>query len=214
MKKENKHKIMQGLLIVSSFTLITAFSGCSDSSEEKAKKQQSVTSSSSAPKIEVVKNENAQEIKVEEKEKTKLQVKDGKTYYYDYNIKSEYDQYAKPANEDAAVRVKPRTSIEANMNIRSPYEEVQVSLLVRKLSKKFIVKCSACHNDYANGIIGPSLLGKDADSIFNSIADFKSGKKSNPLMNDLIKMMSEDEIREMADEVYKFNQEIKQMRNK
>ncbi len=214
MKRDNKNKIIQGLLIASSFTLITAFSGCSDSSEEKSQKKQSISSSSSTPKIEVVQNKNAQEIKVQEKEKTKLQVKDGKTYYYDYNIKSEYDQYATPANEDASVRIKPRTAIEANMNVRSPYEEVQVSLLVRKLSKKFIVKCSACHNDYANGIIGPSLLGKDTDSIFNSIADFKSGKKSNPLMNDLINMMSDKEIKDMADEIYKFNQEIKQMRNK
>jgi len=214
MKNNNKNNLLQGLLLASSFTLITVLTGCSDNSEEQNQKKQSISSSSSAPKIEVVQNENAQEIKVKEKEKTKLQVKDGKTYYYDYNIKSEYDQYAKPANEDAAVRVRPRTSIEANMNIRSPYEEVQVSLLVRKLSKKFIVKCSACHNDYANGIIGPSLLGKDADSIFNSIADFKNGKKSNPLMNDLINMMSNEEIKDMANEVYKFNQEIKQMRNK
>ncbi len=214
MKKDIKNRTIQSILLASSFLLITAFSGCSDNSEEKAESKKSVSNSSSAPKIEVVQNENAQEIKVKEKEKTKLQVKDGKTYYYDYNIKSEYDQYARPANEDAAVRVKPRTSIEANMNVRSPYEELQVSLLVRKMSKKFIVKCSACHNDYANGIIGPSLLGKDTKYIFNKIADFKSGKKSNPLMNDLIKMMSEKEIKEMAIEIYKFNQEIKQMRNK
>ena len=100
------------------------------------------------------------------------------------------------------------------MHVRTPYEKVRVSLLVRKLSKKFIVKCSACHNDYANGIIGPSLLGKDADTIFNKIADFKSGKKSNPLMNDLIKMMSNKEIKELAKEIHKFNQEIKQMRTK
>ncbi len=211
MKKESKNKLIQGLLIASSFTLIATFSGCSDSSEDKKENQQATQS---APKIEVVQNENAQEIKVKEKEKTKLQVKDGKTYYYDYNIKSEYDQYAKPANEDASIRLKPRTSIEANMNIRSPYEEIQVSLLVRKMSKKFIVKCSACHNDYANGIIGPSLLGKDSEYIYNKIADFKSGKKSNPLMNDLINMMNNDEIKEMANEIYKFNQEITQMRNK
>ena len=214
MKIDNKNKIIQGLLIASSFTLITAFSGCSDSTQEKKGKQQATQSSQSTPKIEVVQNENAQEIKVREKEKTAIQVKNGKAYYYDYNINSEYDQNAKPANEDASVRVKPRTSIEANMNVRSPYEKVEVSLLVRKMSKKFIVKCSACHNDYANGIIGPSLLGKSTDDIFNSIADFKSGKKSNPLMNDLINMMSDDEIKEMANEIYKFNEEINKMRNR
>lgn len=214
MKKDTRYKTTKGLLLASSFLLLTAFSGCSENSEEKVEKKQTSLSSNSTPQIEVIQNENAREIKVEEKEKKALEVKDGKAFYYDYNVKSEYDPNSQPQNEDASVRVKPRTTIDANMNVRSPYEKVEVSLLVRKMSKKFIVKCSACHNDYANGIIGPSLLGKDADFIFNKIADFKSGKKSNPLMNDLIKMMSDDEIREMANEVYKFNQEITKLRNK
>ena len=75
-----------------------------------------------------------------------------------------------------------------------------------------MVKCSACHDDYANGVIGPSLLGKSSDEIFNNIADFKSGKKSNVLMDDLINMMSEDEIRTLADEIYNFNEKIKELR--
>ncbi|MEA1892992.1 MAG: hypothetical protein U9N33_09790 [Campylobacterota bacterium] len=200
-------------LLTSTIFILGVFAGCSENSEDKSKEKEAIASST-APVIEIVKNDNAEEIKVREREKRALEIKNGKAYYYDYNIKSAYDENSKPANKDASVRVKPRTAIEANMNIRSPYEKVQVSLLVRKLSKKFIVKCSACHNDYANGIIGPSLLGKDTDYIFNAIADFKSGKKSNPLMDDLIKMMSDEEIMEMAKEVYKFNQEIKQMGNK
>jgi cytochrome c553 len=84
--------------------------------------------------------------------------------------------------------------------------------LVRKLSKKFIVKCSACHNDYANGVIGPSLLGKNSNEIFDSIAAFKSGEKKNVLMTDLIKMMDEAEIRALADEIYAFNEKIKEAR--
>ena len=210
MNKQNKYKVTKSLLLASSFLLLTTFSGCSDSKENTQSKQ-SVTSSSSAGKIEVIQNENAQEIKVKEKNSDETQ---SKSYYLDYNLKHSYDENSQPANKDAGVRVKPRTSIEANIQVRSPYEQVKVSLLVRKLSKKFIVKCSACHNDYANGIVGPSLLGKDSDYIYNAIADFKSGKKSNPLMDDLIKMMSDDEIREMADEVNKFNKEIAQMRNK
>ncbi len=83
--------------------------------------------------------------------------------------------------------------------------------LVNKLSKKFIVKCSACHNDYANGIIGPSLLGRDSNFIFDSIMKFKSGEKVNVLMSDLVKMMSDQEIRKLADEIYHFNKEIKKM---
>jgi cytochrome c553 len=191
--------------------LLSIFNGCSDNDKKETQKQKASEISTGTPQIEVVQNENAHEIKVKEKDTDKSQ---SKSYYYDYGEKAEYSQDAQPANKDASVRVRPRTSIDANMNIRSPYENIKVSLLVRKLSKKFIVKCSACHNDYANGIIGPSLLGKDSNYIFEKIADFKSGKKSNPLMTDLIKMMNDKEIRAMADEIYNFNKEINKMRNK
>ena len=210
MKYTNK-TLKGSLLVASSLMLLSMFNGCSDNDKKEAQKQKASEVSTGTPQIEVVQNENAHEIKVKEKDTDKSQ---SKSYYYDYGEKAEYSQDAQPANKDASVRVRPRTSIDANMNIRSPYENIKVSLLVRKLSKKFIVKCSACHNDYANGIIGPSLLGKNSDYIFNKIADFKSGKKSNPLMNDLINMMSDKEIRVMANEIYDFNKEINKMRNK
>ncbi len=197
--------MIQKILLSSALIL---FVGCGDESKEMTQKVEETT----APKIEIVANENAKEIKVEAH---KLHAKDqNDTYYYDYNVKSEYDQNAQPANEDASVRVKPRTAIEANMNVRSPYEKVQIDMLVGKLSKTFRIKCSACHDDYANGVIGPSLLAKNSDDIFQSIADFKSGKKSNPLMDGLIDHMSEEEIRALADEIYAFNQKIREMRSK
>jgi len=164
-----------------------------------------------AANIEISANENAHEIKVKEKKTDQSQ---NKSYYYDYNIKSEYDPNSAPANKDAGVRAKPRTSVDANINVRSPYENVQISLIVKKLSKNFRIKCSACHDDYANGIIGPSLLSRNSDYVYDKIIEFKSGKKSNPLMNDLIKMMSNEEIRSLADEIYEFNKQIKQMREK
>jgi cytochrome c553 len=190
-------------------TLSIILLGCTD--EKKQEEPKTLEHTTQAAGIEITSNEHAQEIKVKEKKVDKSQ---SKSYYYDYNIKSEYDQNAAPANKDAGVRAKPRTLVDANIQIRSPYEKVQISLLVKKLSKTFIIKCSACHDDYANGIIGPSLLSRDSDYIYDKIAEFKSGKKSNPLMNDLIKMMSNEEIRSLADEIYAFNKEIKQMREK
>jgi len=197
--------MIKKILLTSTLIL---FIGCGDESKDAVE----TVEVTAAPKIEVIANENAKEIKVAEHKK---HLKDNNdTYYYDYNVKSEYDQNAQPANEDASVRIKPRTAVEANMNIRSPYEEVQIGLLVGELSKHFRIKCSACHSDYANGVIGPSLLSKSSDDIFNAIADFKSGKKSNPLMDGLIDHMDESEIRELADEIYAFNQKIKEMRSK
>ena len=200
----------EGALLAFGLAVSVLMTGCSDnkSSEENSQKTAAPVSTAA---IEIIANDNIGEIKVKEKGRdTNL----SKSYYYDYNIKSAYDENSRPANEDASVRVKPRTAIEANMNVRSPYEKIEVSMLARSLSKKFIVKCSACHNDYANGVIGPSLLGKGSDFIFNAIMKFKSGEKENVLMTDLIKMMDDKEIREMADEIYLFNVELEKMRNR
>ncbi len=201
--------MLKKLFFSFSFAFLIIFTGCGDKSqEENNKKDKVVVSTATTPKIEVVQNTNAKEIKVKQKVAPDSQ---SRSYYLNYNIKSEYDLESQPANKDAAVRARPRTIIDANLHVRSPYEKVKISMMVKRLSKKFIVKCSACHNDYANGIIGPSLLHKTSDDILQNIADFKSGKKSNPLMNDLIKMMSDSEIKDLANEIYKFNEEIKKM---
>jgi len=187
---------MKHIYLISSFALIVGFSACSDDAKESREKQKTQeVSASTQPKIEIVQNSDAQAVKVKNKTGENTE---GNSYYYDYGQKSAYNQNAQPANKDASVRVRPRTAIDANMNVRSPYEEVQVSMLVKKLSKNFIVRCSPCHNDYANGIIGPSLLDRDADYIYTKIEEFKSGKKSNPLMRDLIKQMSDAEIKSMG----------------
>jgi len=128
-------------------------------------------------------------------------------FYYSYNKEKKEDQYN---SEESKIR----TELDAYRDIKSPYERVQITLMIQQLSPDYRLLCSACHDDYANGIIGPSLLSRDSDYIYGKIADFKSGKKSNPLMNDLIKMMSDEEIRTLADEIYLFNQEIKKMREK
>jgi len=195
-------------IVLSAFVVV--FVGCGDVSKETSKAE--TVSVDKAPTIEIVANENDKEIKVKQKDSNSS---DG-TFYQGMtgDFKHGYDPNSQPANSDASVRVKPRTEVDANIHVRSPYEQIQVSLIVDDLSKNFRVKCSACHSDYANGVIGPSLLGKNSNEIFNAIADFKSGKKSNPLMDGLIDHMSDKEIRELADEIYAFNQKIKEMRSK
>jgi len=189
-----------------SLTLFVLLTGCG---QEKSQEKEKTISTDTTPKIEIIENKNAHEIKVASKQSDKNQ---SKSYYYDYGVKSNFDLKSQPANPNAEVKIRPRTVVEAFVHIRTPYEHVEAELLVKRLSKNFRVKCSACHSDYANGVIGPSLIGRDSDYIYGKIADFKSGKKSNPLMNDLIKMMSDDEIRAMADEIYAFNKELKKMR--
>ena len=199
--------------IVLSFSAIFILSACGDKSQDEKENIKNIKivdlqDSNSINQIEILENKNAKEIKVKSKN---IQNSENESYYFNYGIKSEYDENSQPANKDASVRIKPRTAIDANLHIRTPYEKVKISMLVKKLSKKFMVKCSACHNDYANGIIGPSLLNKTSDEILNKIDNFRTGKKSNPLMDDLIKMMSSSEIESLAKEIYNFNQEIKKM---
>ena len=195
--------------ILLSAVLALFISGCSDKKEEQKNEVKEVVQQ--APlKIEVEKNENMKEIKVAEKDNVKNK---NETYYFNYNgVKSKYDPNSEPANKDAGVRIAPRTNIDANLHVRSPYERVKVSLLVKKLSKDFIVKCSACHNDYANGVIGPSLLKKDADSIYTSIMKFKNNKDANVLMSGLVNQMEEKEIKKIANEIYEFNKQIRELK--
>lgn len=195
--------------IILSTALIILISGCDNKKQEEKTNSTKIENTQAPLKIETEENVNSKEIKVAEKEKTDTK---SESYYYDYNVKSEYDPHSKPANEDASTREKSRTVIDANLNVRSPYEKVQISLLVKSLSKEFIVKCSACHNDYANGIIGPSLLNKDSAYISNKIMKFKNDKNANVLMSDLVKQMSDENIKKLADEISEFNKQIKGMR--
>lgn len=197
------------LFCISGVVLAALFTGCSQDSDKKENTNVQSLKTGNLQNIEVIENKNALEIKVAEKQHDTNQ---SKSYYYDYNIKSGYNLNAMPANEDASVRAKPRTALDANIYIRSPYEDVQVSMLVKRLSKEFIVKCSACHNDYANGVIGPSLLGKNSEYIFNKIAEFKKDSSKNVLMNGLISQMDDEEIRKLANEIYEFNKMINETR--
>lgn len=181
-------KLKSTILALSS---VLIFSACSDKKEEK-----SVEAPAKAGTIEVTQSQDAYIEKVEEKVN-----KDDRSYYYSYNDKK--------AQND-----KTFTKVDANMRVRSPYEKVEISMLVSKLSKEFIVKCSACHNDYANGVIGPSLLGKDERFIYDSINDFKTGKKTNVLMTELVKNMSTEQIKSLAKEIATFNQKINELKAK
>jgi cytochrome c553 len=182
--------------IALSLVLISIFIGCGEKQENREKKQE--ITPATVMGIEVVKNSDAYKNKIGVKRDTNL----SKSYYLGYT---------EPKNTPDSARV--RTSIDANLHVRSPYEKIQIGLIVDKLSKDFIVRCSACHNDYANGIIGPSLLGKDAAFIAKKIALFKTDKNANVLMSALVKQMSDEEILKLAKEIESFNKKIKELRS-
>ncbi len=176
--------------------LIVAFlllSGCNDKKEESSK----VTSKSSG------------EIKVTEdvlKEKRETQTKnsDGGKFYYSYNKKEDKNEGVE----------KSYTKLDAYRRVRTPYEKVQISLLANKLSNNFLIHCSACHDDYANGIIGPSLLEKDGNYIYKKLIAFKTKKEKNVLMIELVQQISDEDLKSIAFEIADFNKKVKKLLQK
>jgi cytochrome c553 len=181
--------------------MLVLMTGCTDRKENSA--SIATEKNATAGKIEVVENTNYKEEKVAIKDKD---ANESKVFYYDYN----QDKAAQTQGVDD----KQYTPIEAALNVRSPYEHIEISMLVNKLSKNFMVKCSACHDDYANGIIGPSLLSKDSGYIYQTIMKYKTGEKENVLMKDLVKNIDDKEIKTLANEIHTFNQEIKKIKER
>lgn len=100
--------------------------------------------------------------------------------------------------------------IGALATIRNNYENLNAKILSQSLSKEYILHCSACHDDYANGVIGPSLLDKNGDEIYKMIMDYKSSAKANVFMKELVAKMKDEQIRAIADEISEFNKELRE----
>jgi len=166
---------------------LLVFNGCSNKDESKAEAK---VGDSGAIKI----TENA----VKEDVANKSKAKDSGKFYYSYNEDGEEEKY---------------TKLDAYRRIRSPYERVQISLMASKLSKNFIIKCSPCHDDYANGVIGPSLLERDGEFIYNQLIAFKTGKKKNVLMKELVSQISDKELKSIANEIFEFNKKVQKVLN-
>ncbi len=181
---------MRGILIICLGVALFLLSGC----EEKQKT------------AEDIRKGDAGEIKITagavEEKSVESKNPDKGEFYYSYNKKEE-----KAEEEDENY-----TPIDAYRRVRSPYEEVQISLLAKKLSKDFIIHCSACHDDYANGIIGPSLLDKNATFIYGRLMAYKNGSKNNVLMKDLVSRMSDERLKSLADEIAKFNEKVRKIK--
>jgi len=86
--------------------------------------------------------------------------------------------------------------------------------MIKQLSPDYHLLCSACHDDYANGIVGPALLDKNATFIYNRMMAFKTGIKKNPLMQQLVNKIDTERLKNIANEIERFNKAIKKMRSK
>ncbi len=195
-EKESKmHNKLLLLLLAGAYVL----SGCGSGNDSHANKSEAAKTQDSQPAIKVT--QNAVDTKVKE---GKSKENSGQ-FYYSYN-KEKNSTYNSEEN-------KVHTTLDAYLNIKSPYERVRITMMIKRLSKDYIIKCSPCHDDYANGVIGPSLLDKNASFIFDRIMDFKTGKKENALMKELILQIDDEKLKSIAGEIANFNKEIRKMRS-
>ncbi len=125
-------------------------------------------------------------------------------FYYSYKKKKE-----QKVEDEAAY-----TTLGALRHVKNPYEKVEIELLANKLSKDFLIYCSACHDDYANGVIGPSLLGKSGEYIYKQLMEFKSGKRKNVLMVQLVRRLPDAKLKALADEVAEFNKKVQKIKER
>src|ERR1700712_4247720 len=60
--------------------------------------------------------------------------------------------------------------------------------------------CAACHtSDGSRGVpTNPILQGQHADYLVKQLAEFKSGKRDNPIMKPMASMLSDDDMRNVA----------------
>jgi len=174
--------------------LMMGLAGCGKKKEESAASQNAETA---APQIKVTQGA------VKEKAESGKSEENSGQFYYSYNKEKKTAEKEEP---------KVRTTLDAYLNIRSPYERIQITLMIKKLSRDFIVRCSPCHDDYANGVIGPSLLGKDGNYIYQHLIDFKTGKKKNVLMKELVSQIDDAKLKSIANEIAAFNEQIQQLR--
>lgn len=198
---------MRKIYILVSCTVL--FFGCSSQEDNKPKEVQRDASDIVVTKQDVKKHDKTNLHKKELKA-------DNKDFYYSLKEKNiNTDTTDKSYTKlDAQKNIKNRDQkdkIVDRKRVDTPYNYIKIDLLKSSLSKEFIVKCSSCHDDYANGIIGPSLLHKDGEFIFNRLKAYKQKEKVNVLMKDLVAKMSDRELKNISNEIAKFNENIRKM---
>jgi len=195
--------IRKKMILISIVSITLLISGCGNKEKKKEETKQTVATA----KIKVTKN-------AIKKDATKEVSKENSgQFYYSYNKEGKSSESKEISSYDQETS-KTKTTIDAYLHVKSPYEKVMITMMIKRLSKDYIIKCSPCHDDYANGVIGPSLLGKDKNFIYQRIIDFKTGKRKNVLMKELVEQIDNKKLENIAGEIADFNKKIQKMRKK
>ena len=78
-----------------------------------------------------------------------------------------------------------------------------------KVSPLYKTKCSSCHGVNGEGIIGPKLVGMSEADLYQSLVDFKSGKRKNYVMYGLLSKMDDTQLKSLSQEIATFADKLK-----
>ncbi len=79
-----------------------------------------------------------------------------------------------------------------------------------KVSNNYRSKCASCHAADGSGLqngkklMGPGLIGQSEEKLYKDLVDFKAGRKENLIMKGLLINLSEEDLKEYANEIAQF----------
>lgn len=79
-----------------------------------------------------------------------------------------------------------------------------------KVSNNYKTKCSSCHGADGTGLqngkklMGPGLFGQSEEKLYKDLIDFKAGRKENLIMKGLLINLTEEDLKEYANEIAQF----------
>ena len=73
-----------------------------------------------------------------------------------------------------------------------------------KVSDNYKRRCSSCHGVDGKGAVGLPIYGQSKEMLYSKLNEFKEGKRTNPIMRSAIMHLSDEELKELAQEVSEF----------
>ena len=79
-----------------------------------------------------------------------------------------------------------------------------------EVSNAYKSKCASCHGADGSGLqngkklMGPGLIGQSEEKLYKDLVDFKAGRKENFIMKGLLINLSEEDLKEYANEIAQF----------
>lgn len=96
---------------------------------------------------------------------------------------------------------KPQEDLDEDQQQLKELKDKAVIASSFEVSTEYNRKCSSCHGNSGEGILGPRLIGLKADDAYRMLMDYKSGRKPNAIMKGLLINLNEEDLRRFADEI-------------